>query len=61
MSRDELTVIDAMAQMGGSFIRGLASLYCVADPDNRKRIRETWPDEWATYTAYAKDAERGIE
>lgn len=57
MSKDELSTLEAMAQMGGSFVRGLSALYCVADPDNRQRIRETWPDEWATYTAFAKDME----
>ncbi len=56
MSALELRIIDAMSDMGGHFVRGLASLYCVADPENRKRMRETWPDEWAKYEAFANPA-----
>jgi hypothetical protein len=53
VSAYELRILDAMSDMGGHFVRGLASLYCVADPENRRRIRETWPDEWAKYEAFA--------
>jgi hypothetical protein len=55
VSADELETLEAMSILGGDFVRGLASLYCVASPSNREQIRQTWPDEWATYTAFAKD------
>ena len=53
MSRWELTIVDTMSEMGGHFDRGLASLYCVADHENRLLIRQTWPDEWAKYEGIA--------
>jgi hypothetical protein len=43
-----------MSVMGGHFVRGLASLYTVANTENRRVIRETWPDIWAEYSALAK-------
>lgn len=53
MSAYELRIIDTMSEMGGHFVRGLASLYCVADHENRLLIQQTWPDEWAKYEVIA--------
>lgn len=55
MSVAELKTLEAMSILGGDFVRGLASLYCVATEQNREVIRQTWPDEWATYTAFGMD------
>lgn len=50
MSFLEIKTIEAMENLGGSFMRALAALYLAADPENRKRIKETWPDEWEKYS-----------
>lgn len=46
--RDSWTV-DAMHKYGGSFVKCLAELAEHADPENLKRIKETWPEYWAEY------------
>lgn len=42
-------IIAAMEQHGGSFVQALARAYRVADDDNRRRIREAFPEIWRRY------------
>lgn len=49
MTPEELAVTRAMMDHGGSFVRALAVAYTLADPANRAKIRETWPDYWTKY------------
>lgn len=47
-------VVSAMERFGGSFVRKLAELVRLADPDNYERIKATWPDYWETYREMAR-------
>lgn len=46
----DLEVIDSMATYGGSFVKCLAETARRADPDNLRRIKETWPEYWSQYS-----------
>jgi hypothetical protein len=39
----------AMKKYGGSFVKALADALEVADPQNRLKITQTWPDEYEKY------------
>jgi hypothetical protein len=45
----EMAVIGKMKEFGGSFVKALAKSYEYADPVNRAKIRETWPEYWKNY------------
>jgi len=45
----EIAVIGKMKEFGGSFVKALAVAYEYADPINRKKIREAWPEYWKNY------------
>lgn len=48
-------IIAEMLEIGGQFIKALAQTWRVADPVNRRVIRETWPyyfNEYATAVHY---------
>jgi hypothetical protein len=47
-------VLAAMHRYGGSFVRGLAALYHLADDDNRRRLRLAFPETWASYIELAE-------
>lgn len=51
---DEAMIIDAMIEYGGEFAKRLAMAYRVADSENREKIKATWPEYWAKYTAMAR-------
>lgn len=55
MNDEEFKVIEAMERFGGSFVKELAELYQFADPDNRRKIRETWSEYWKKYREMAKE------
>lgn len=62
MSEEEWKVINCMKKYGGSFALNLAAAYRSADNNNRSRIREAFPEIWATYTAMANhDASSALE
>lgn len=54
-------VIKAMKKYGGSFVHALAVAALVADDDNRRRIRETWPEYWAKYAQMAEQLDNKEE
>lgn len=43
-----------MERLGGGFIKGLAALYRHADEDNRRRLREAFPEYWDKYAEMAR-------
>lgn len=45
----EAAVVYKMKEFGGSFVKSLAFAYENADPVNRIKIRETWPEYWKNY------------
>lgn len=51
---DDWYVTEAMERYGGGFVQVLGRLYRQADDDNRRRIREAWPEYWAAYTELAR-------
>lgn len=43
-----------MIEYGGSFVRKLGAAALVADEQNLRRIKHTWPEYWDQYTRMAK-------
>lgn len=50
---DDWSVTEAMLQMGGSFVQGLAALYRKADHTNQVKLKAAFPDYWNKYTELA--------
>lgn len=48
-------ISEAMIQIGGSFIQHLGRALRAADPTNRVRIREAFPEYWTTYRKVAEN------
>ena len=46
--------IETMMEYGGSFVRKLGAAALVADDQNLRRIKNTWPEYWDQYTRMAK-------
>jgi len=55
MTSIEIGVINAMRKRGGSFVKALAETYVLADPDNRERIKDAFPEYWMRYLQIALD------
>ena len=49
----ERAILDAMATYGGSFVKGLARLYLLGDPDNRQKLASTFTEYFHKYDAMA--------
>ncbi len=49
MNEEDYKIVDAMQKYGGSFVRRLGTLARYADPENLKKIKETWPAYWEAY------------
>jgi hypothetical protein len=47
-------VVQAMLKYGGSFMKRLAAAFEAADSENRRKIKETWANDWNKYTEFAK-------
>lgn len=47
-------IVRAMIELGGSFVVNLADAWGSADEENRRRIKETWPELWTKYAELAK-------
>ena len=45
----EFWTAEAMMREGGGFVRRLGAAYRYADPDNRRKIREAFPEYWRRY------------
>lgn len=56
---DEIT--SAMRQYGGSFVKKLGELFQFADPDNRIRLKQAFPEYWARYTVIAERAKQDAQ
>ena len=46
--------IETMMEYGGSFVRKLGAAALVADDQNLRRIKNTWPEYWDQYTRMTK-------
>ncbi|MFZ9092993.1 MAG: hypothetical protein ACO3FE_23175 [Planctomycetaceae bacterium] len=51
---DDFLITAAMIEYGGGFVKRLAMAYRAADSENREKIKTTWPEYWAKYTAMAE-------
>lgn len=49
--------VDAMEEVGGSFIKKLGGLARTADAFNLQKIKDTWPEYWEDYEARGKNLE----
>ncbi len=55
-TEEDVRIIDAMIQRGGSFVRALGQAALRADDDNLARIKSTWPEYWEYYKYLAEKA-----
>ena len=46
--------IETMMEYGGSFVRKLGAAALVADEQNLRRSKSTWPEYWDQYSRMAK-------
>jgi hypothetical protein len=49
----DASVFEMMREYGGSFIRAIGEAGLRADPENKERIKSTWPVEFAKYRVRA--------
>lgn len=54
MGVDNYEIIEVMKRFGGSFVQALAEAWLKADPVNRQKIKDTWPEYWSRYTEMAE-------
>jgi len=54
ITNNDHDVVVTMATYGGSFIKKLAALFFVADPDNQRRLKEAFPEYWEQYSEMAE-------
>lgn len=50
----DFDVARTMIEYGGSFVRKLGAAALVADEQNLRRIKSTWPEYWDQYSRMAK-------
>ena len=50
----DFDVAFTMIEYGGSFVRKLGAAALVADSENLRKIKATWPDYWSQYDRMAK-------
>ena len=54
MNEEDIKVVQAMEQYGGSFVKALAQACYHADPGNLQIIKTSFPEIWERYTQMAK-------
>lgn len=50
-----------MKRGGGSFVQALGAVAQLADDDNLRRIKETWPEYWERYEKRGEQLRRQQE
>lgn len=58
MNDRDIWTIEAMDEMGGSFVQSLAALARHADAENLELIKQTWSAYWAEYEEWGKKLEK---
>jgi len=48
-------VAEGMEARGGGFVKRLGLALFKADLENMRKIRDTWPEYWATYLRVGKE------
>ncbi len=59
MTEPDDDTLETMHQYGGAFARGLATLYRLADPVNRAKLRHTFGDTFDEYRALTTARQKG--
>lgn len=54
MKHDDLDVIEAMEQIGGSFVKALAAAARRADETNYQKLKTAFPEFWTDYEEMAR-------
>ena len=52
MNDEDFKVINSMEQYGGDFVKCLARCFMHADPNNFKKLKETFKDYWEDYKKF---------
>ena len=52
MTTQDLRIIDAMSQYGGSFAKAIANAAKVADSDNYNKLKQAFPELWEKYDSF---------
>jgi hypothetical protein len=47
---DDYAITEAMIVFGGGFVSGLGRLWRQADSTNKGKLRDAFPEYWASYT-----------
>ena len=55
---EDFLITAVMLEYGGDFVKRLAMLHRVADPENREKIKAAWPEYWEKYRAMAETKEK---
>ena len=55
IDKPDHVVLETMMRYGGSFAKSLAYAARFADQENLNRIKSTWPELWAKYSAMAQE------
>lgn len=50
MNPEERRTVEAMQFRGGSFVQALSQCFILADPDNFKKLKETFNEYWKEYS-----------
>ena len=52
MTTQDLRIIDAMSQYGGSFAKAIANAAKVADSENYNKLKQAFPELWERYESF---------
>ena len=52
MTEEEFRVVENMSKYGGSFVKALAQAFYHADPNNLKKLRDTFNEYWREYEKF---------
>jgi hypothetical protein len=51
---NEAEILEAMQVYGGGFVQALSRAYRAADADNRKKLRDAFPEVFSEYAGIAR-------
>lgn len=58
MNERDYRIIESMEKYGGSFVKALSKCFRLADNNNYKILRESFPNYWETYEEFAIEDEK---
>jgi hypothetical protein len=60
MNEEEQKIVGAMEEFGGSFVRSLAKCFWRADPENFKKLKDTFSGYWEAYKKISKEPKKYV-